>query len=510
MKNFTKQIYCSLTVLALLTILAGCKKAENYYQKLDAQPEVRRNYGAVYGVGDTLTLTGRLNPQNNLQIRVGGIIAKIESITRQPVPRENNIMDTLERAKVVITKEMGIGVDRKVEVTSGGTTVQGPSIQIVESIESGVLPAPLQLMKHADLTTGTIPLFCQNGKGSIYLYQPNKAVVRIGKSGASTSLFNGESLTDQFGQFSIITFNSGGVDPQEQNLYFSAVTSDGNADNAGNTIFRLCRYNLQNNTLTTMNRSVYPNTASQRILSVFSPYEGTIGAVKIFAVAGIYPDSKGNVFLNVATTSGYVRLSANGQVKYLFRAGATSPAIYNPATGSNYSTDEVLRLLPGVLLTSGTAAFRAILPDENLIYMRIGAFASNIRQIDMSNAVEVYGFTPTYVPAIHQGGIPFISGTFDILTGGYETSNPPGLFGYLPLPGAKVLILYYQDLNSRSYPALGTLNFTERVGRRYAPGKLVKNGFVMTSADRMLNYDEEGMIYMTANTGTTIIKTTNQ
>lgn len=510
MENFTYQKYCFLIALALLTILAGCKKAENYYQKLDAQPEVRRDYGAVYGVGDTLTLTGRLNPQNGLEIHIGDVNCKIESIIQIQVTRDNSIKDTLDKAKVVITKEMGIGTDRKVAITSGGNTVQSPSIQIVEGIESGVLPRSLQLVKHANMTSGSIALFCQNGKGTIYLYQPNKAVVKITKSGIVTTLFSGTSLTDQNGQFSITTFNSGGVDAQEQYLYFSAITTDGNADNASNTIYRLCRYDLKNNMLTTLNRSIYPNTANQRVLSVFSPFEGTIGTVKIFAAAGIYPDSKGNVILNIATTSGYARLDANGQLKYLLRVGATAPTIYNQTTGGNYSTDEVRRLLPGVSLTTSTSAFRAILPDENLMYMRIGTTASNIRQIDISNAVEIYGFSPKYVPAINGGGIPYISGTFDILTGGYETSNPPGLFGYLPLPGAKVLILYYQDLNNQSYPALGTLNFAEQVGRRYAPGKLAKNGFVMGSTDRMLNYDEEGMVYMTANTGTTIIKTTNQ
>lgn len=499
-----------LYVLLLALMGSSCKKAENYYEKLDAQPEVRSNYQAVYGVGDTMTLTGRLNPQNNLEIRIGGVKATVASIVKQPVPRDNFMMDTLERAKLVITKEMGIGTNRKVEITSGGNTIQGPSIQIVEGIESGVLPGPVQLVKQLDMPVGATPLFCQNGKGSVYLCTLEKSFVKISKNGTLTNLFSGTSLTDQNGQFTIVTFNAGGIDPTERYLYFSAMTTDGNADNSGNAIYRLCRYDLQSKALTTINRSAYPNALDQRTMSVYTPFEGTIGSAKLFAVTGVYPDSKGNVFLNINSSSSFARISTTGQLKYLLRSGSNVPVIYNPATGDNYPESEVSRLLQGVVLTTGSSAFRAIHPDDGILYLRIGAFADNIRQIDLHNAVEVYGFTPKFVPAIYQGGTPYISGTFDILTGGYEISNPPGLFGYLPLPGAKILLVYYQDLDTPMYPALGTLNFAERAGRRYAPGKLLKNGYVLHSADKMLNYDEGGMIYMTANNNTVIIKTTQQ
>lgn len=508
MKKFKYQRYAAL--FAIMIVLGSCKKAERYYQKLDAQPEVRSDYQAVYGVGDTLKLTGRLNPQNNLEIRIGGIKANIESINRLPVPRDTYIVDTLEIAKIVISQEMGIGANRKIEVTSGGNTVQAPSIQIVEGIESGILPAAVKLIKHADMMSGAIPLFCQNGKGSIYLYRPDKSVVRIDKLGALTTLFKGIALTDQNGQFSITAFNSGGVDPTERYLYFSAITTDGNADNIANGIYRLCRYDLQSKVLTTLNRSIYPNAVTERTITAYTPFEGNIGSAKLFAINGIYPDSKGNIFLNLTSSISIARISNNGQLKYLIRAQANLPVIYNSLTGNSYSSDEVSRMLPGVVLAKGLAAFRAIMPDESTLYIMAGAFADNIRQIDLNNAVEVYGFTPKYVPAFYGGGIPFISGTFDILTGSYETSNPPGLFGYLPLPGAKVLLLYYQGLDNRMYPALGTLNFGERTGRRYAPGKLLINGYVFNTGDKMLNYDEDGMVYMTANNNTTIIKTTNQ
>lgn len=497
-------------VLLLVLIGSSCKKAENYYKKLDAQPEVRSNYQALYGVGDTMTLMGRLNPQNNLEIRIGGVKATVVSIVKQPIPRDNYIMDTLERAKFVITKEMGIGTDRKVEITSAGNTIQGSPIQIVEGIESGVLPGPVQLVKQADIPTGATSLFCQNGKGSVYLYRPDKSFVKISKNGTLTDLFSGTSLTDQNGQFSMLTFNAGGIDPTERYLYFSALTTDGNTDNASNAIYRLCRYDLQSKALITINRSAFPNAINQRVMSAYTPFEGPVSSAKLFAVTGVYPDSKGNVFLNVNSSSSYARISAAGQLNYLLRSGSNVPSIYNPTMGSNYSADEVRRLLPGVVFTTGLSAFRAIHPDEGILYLRLGAFADNIRRIELNNAVEVFGFTPKFVPAFYEGGTPYISGTFDILTGGYEISNPPGLFGYLPLPGAKVLLLYYQGLDTRTYPALGTLNFDERVGRRYAPGKLLKNGYTMNSADRMLNYDEEGMVYMTANNNTVLLKTTQQ
>lgn len=508
MKKITNTNYRLFSFLAILILGGACKKAENFYNHLDGQPEVRTNYNTVYGVGDTLTLVGRLHSDRNLEIRVGNVKANILSITREAVQREVIFIDTIEIAKMIITEEMGIGPERSIEVISDGKTVSPPSIQIVEGIESGVLARPVQLVKHVNSIFGATPLFCQNGKGSIYLYQLDGKVVKIDRSGRSLTLFDGAELKDENGLFSISKFNAGGVDSQEQNLYFSAVTTDGSADNLGNNIYRFCRYNLIEKKLTTLNRSVLPNALDQHTLATYTPFEGALSECKLFDVSGVFPDNKGQVFCHIEGSSSFVRINAKGDVKYLIRAGSKTPVIVNSATGSNYSPEEVRRLLPGVLLYAQNTTIRGISPDQALLYLQTGRFSYSIQQIDLQNSVEIYSLVPKEPAETAHGLALYISGTFDILTGGTGRNRPPTLFGYMPLPDSKVLILYHQNLDNQSFPAFGTLNFGEQVGRRYAPGKINRNGFVLGTTDKMLNYDEEGMIYMTANDNMTIIKTT--
>ncbi|WP_256009077.1 hypothetical protein [Desertivirga xinjiangensis] len=514
-KNKNNISWLALTVITAF-LLQACDKAENYYEKLDAQPEVITNYRSVYGVGDTLVLQGRLNPKNGLTVRIGDVeadVSDIRSITYKRSDASNAVFDSIEQVNIVITEGMGIGRNRKVAVTSAGFTVQCPAIEIIEGINSGYLSDPVQLVQHARLSPIDIPLFCQNGKGTVFYWSlSGKGLVRIDKDGSSSTVLEPGVLSDNEGSFIVTTFHAGGVDPQERYVYFSATTTDGKADNGSNEIYRLCRYDMQNRVFTTLNRSSYPKTQNERTLEVFQPFEGNIGVAKLFAADGIYPASNGNVFLWLPQSSTIGRLDASGRLTYLFRLGASVPPIYNPTTGRNYTTNEIRLMLPGTnISTSINTLVRGVLPDENLLFARTGNIAAEVTQIDLTNAAVLHSVSPEYA-SISRNEPLYITGSFDILNadpGRGIAGTPDPLFGYMPLPDAKVLILYYQELNSDTFPALATLNFKEKAGRRYSPGKVVRNNYRMMNrgADIMLNYDEEGMIYMTANNGSVIIKT---
>lgn len=515
MQNITT-IKWLIIVVSGITFFSACKKAEDYYQTLRAQPEVLKNYHAVYGVGDTLTIDGRLNPGGNFQIKIGEGVAKIVSIERVAYKSlSSQVLDTIDRVKVVISQEMGIGRDRSITITSAGISINGTPIEIVESNLLGILPNALKLVKHADATNGTVYFYCQNGKGSIYSWQKDKKFYKLDKNGSTIKVLDPSQLNDTNGPFQIIMLNSGGIDPNEQYLYFSALTTDGSSDNAANQIYRLCRYDLQAKTLTTLNRTLLPKTVGYTVDQI-TPFEGSLGTTKLFNISGIYPGDDGTVYLSISTYA-VARIDKNNQLKYLIHLLMTNglPTVRHPQTNL-YDSDYTSALIPGID-ASGMMTLLSISPKEHMLYCKPYTLDVGVVQIDLLNKVELIDFRPPFFRPLGDGAKPFISGSFDVLTGSYDANDLPSYFGHLPMPDESLLILYYQgiDNNPRNkyynqFPTFGILDLKNQKGRRYAPGKLIRNGYNMNEADKMLNYDEEGMIYMTANNNSVIVKTTVQ
>lgn len=499
-----------------LTLLSSCKKAAQYYQKLHAQPEILQDYNAVYAIGDTVTLTGRLNPENALTIKVAGVGAMIISAQKvKPINRPFiDSSTTLDRVQFIITPEMGLGPDKGLEVISGGNSTNWPGFEIIESSSNGELPRSLQLVKHADLPFGAVTLYCINGKGNIYLWKKDNSLVRIASDGAQTMLADQTILKDDMGAFTITSFNAGGLDPQEQHLYFSAITTDGGADNQGNKIYRLCSYNLQTKILTTLNRTVI--SVNQPVLENYQPFEGSSQQVKLPKCQELIPDSKGNLYINIGNYA-VAKLTASGSLKYLFRVQNSNdfPQIWNPVTNSYFYADDLNSRIPGIAIVGKPKAWDV---EEGVLYC-LHRSLNDLVQYDLDNQVTLYTLPAKYSKILYENAVPYISGSFSVLSGDYEVRSAAesGLKGYLPLPGEQLLILYYQGLDQfpahkyyNQYPALGTRDFKNKRGRRYAPGKLIDNDFIMQGNDRMLNYDAAGMIYMTADQNTVIVKTKYQ
>ena len=510
-------------LLVSLMLLNSCEKTDNYYQMLDNQPEVlNSSYNKVYSVGDTLIMQGRLNPQNNLVIHIGNADARIisaDKVTVQVTGVAGLTKAIVDQVKLLVSADMGIGSNRPVLITSAGNTVNAPAIEIVANAQSGILPNPLKLVEHYTMQTGTVPLYCRNGTGDIYLWKPDKTITLLKPDGTVTEVFNRSNGKDSFGAFDINTFNGGGVDPGEKFLYFSVVTTDGNADNAANKVYRLCRWDIKNKQLLTLNRTLYANSSSKRTLAAAQPFEGAIDQVKIFQVTGIYPDSKGNVYFNLNNYF-ITRLDASNSYSYIFNFyqqtyNSFIPQILDPVTRlpvyNNFAP-----LILGLRIPD-FSDFKAIDPDNGLMYIKNGT-SNGLMQYDLANQVQLYIMPNTWSLKNTSDKI-YMSGSFGILTGPSLSYNGPlpDDFGYLPMPDQKLLILMYQNLENQPNgvwkpvtPVWEVLDFKQKRGDRYAPGKLVLGAYQMTTDDILLNYDKDGTVYTTANSKSFIVKTTAQ
>lgn len=515
----SKRLYhiCVMGVFAGM-MMAGCKKADQQYEVLHKQPEVLA-YNDAYMVGDTLIIQGRLNPEYNLRIKVGDVDS-VNILAKEKIVYSTNnaVYDTvwIDRVKIIITQQMGIGPDRSVAITSSGTTIAGRPIEILENATAGTVP-PLKLTRMYTLTGGSKILYCRSGNGNIYLWTqflPTRSINRLSPDGTLTTILSPADYTDSYGAFTITAFNGGGVDPQERYLYFSAITTDNSADNAANEIYRFCRVDLATRQLTTINRTLYPKTASQRTISALTPFEGKINDVKIFNATRIYPDSSGNVYINMGDLL-LAKLDAAGNYSYLFRfsgnpPGVTSdfvPQIWNTGANQYYTLSDALFMFEN---SEVTGYMRAIAPDDGLLYCIVGASVHDLAQYDLANQVRLYTYEPKLIT-----DIPYISGSFSLLTGYPRSSGGTDvpLFGYMAIPGQKLLLLY-QGISADNFPAFGVLNFAQRRGERYAPGKVERDVTTTTvtlaAGDELLNYDANGMLYMTGNSRQYILKTISQ
>jgi len=484
----------------LLLGLGGCEKTDDFYSQLKNQPEMLSNYKVSYQVGDTMTIEGRLNPENGLVIHIGDVDAKI--ISAEKIEFGVQMRATLiDKVKLIITPKMGVGSGRPVTVTSGGNTIHGNAIEIYTT--GGYLDYPLKLTGYFTIPQNATVLFCRSGKGSVYLWQADKSIRRINNDGSTQTVLTEADCKDEYGNFKFLIFNGAGVDSREEYLYFSAITSDASPDYTNNTIFRICRFNLQTKELTTINRTLYPKKAVNRVLAITQPLEGNINAVKIFQATAFYPDSTGNIYIRMGNYA-TAKLSAGGQFRYLVKTSSGTieyPKIWDETTGAILSNTALMAYLPGLEI----AQQGNISPDEGRMYLFSNS--GELLQYDINNQVSEFAYSrPLFTTN------PTISGSFDNLTLGYSglTNQLPNMFGLMPFGTQKLLILYYQGTGFPDFPAWGILDFATKRGDRYAPGALDVEGYNMQYDDILLNHDGEGMLYMTANHKTVLVKTVKQ
>jgi len=529
MKQINKQIQRLVMAFALLALtVTSCDDAENYYNTIYDIPEVQMSeYRRLFAVGDTMTLIGRLNPQNNLTVTVGNANAEYKvtgKLYEDPRPT-GNVYLHYDTIAFPITEAMGSG-QLPVTVTSGGNAVNLPAIEIVPP---AILKGGLSMKEVTTLAKGDVILYCQNGKGDVYIYRhETRSVEHIAKSGASKTAISLQGISDQHGAWQIHTVYSGGVDNSGKNIWLSARTTEASADNAGNEIYRLLHISAATGTVTTLNRSLYPIKKEDRTLATITPFEGGIGQVKIFQTGGIYPDSKGSIYLRLSNYATCLLENAAdpvaAQLSYLFVTPRSYEAWGIPTWRPELPYTEEEAPMPGIAQRSTQGQYfdaenhlmywiEVPRRDTNFDFLKTSIRLFNLNTRAQLTELEIA--SARYLPQRYPAG-PFGS-----LTGVQnETPQEPDgrsrdtdLAGFLPMPGNKLMVLYYgntytlMDFNTRyAYPYAQSV----KVPAPYDL-KRVNIGSAELGPNYMgdigLNYDEEGMIYTTAERRSVILKT---
>lgn len=517
MKNIINYNYCFFACCLLLFSLWGCKKSDEFYDQLKGLPQIDQRtefaYKPAYITGDTMVITGLMKPVNTLQINIGGVKADIISVDsvkyKYPGGGGPYGFDSIyvDRVKIVITQAME-GKNREVKLINNGSSALGSTIDVFSYGGKGSFNDSLKLVAVKTFSgAGNIFLYGNNGKGDIYYYAPETKDLRhLKKDGSEDILLDMSNLTDQFGPYTLSRFVTGGVNPQGTTAYLAVI--------AGNGDSKVLKVDIQSKTLTTLNKSV----------AISAPFEGKIDQVKII-VNGIYPDSKGNVYMEVGnngvgrTPSAIALYKENsGQLSYVFKI-----------------VDQFIEKFPGMPgvgleLLSGDQHIQSLRfsPEENLLYALTFANATGqggINIYDLSAKVKLDQFQPNR-PAGFGNGLNIL-GPFSSLrvSWNYEADRN---FGLLPMPGKRLQTMQYQfygpygadpvNTAKNGLPKWTVLDFTEQriyayaLGRcnvgNYAFGPYSRfNGPSVSVADQLLNYDEDGNLYMTANGKTVLVKT---
>lgn len=510
-----------------LLLLASCSDAEKFYGVLDIQPEIYADYNAVYSIDDTLTVKGRLNPENNLIIRIGDAEAEILKDKTEKVAVANNRNGlTIDVVKVLITEDMGIGDNRPVTITSAGITVSAPGIDIVGDVDAAILDKPLQLVRVADIPSGSKPVYCRSGNGNVYTFSATgKKLFKIdAQDGSITELFNESRCIDGNGAFTIEQFNAGAVSPDEKYFYFSAKVKE-TEQSRTLELYKLCRYELPAGTLpegelTVLNRTEYSLLEARRTFEAAQPFEGNIYDVepakrpKIYKINRIWTHADGRVFFEQSNNF-FTSLDNAGNYTYLLNivnAAADIPEILNPATGKYYSAMHVHLLLPGAKLKYPVSYLD---PENERIYSETRSLGKySLTLIDMKTCI-VTGSYPDKKVDVNNREIPYFTTSLKRFNGGLVDYN-----GFTPLIiEGKLYNIFFTDLlnlqgNAKEFyqnyalPAICVVDLDNSRADRLAPGKLDYNGFtVFKLTDRMLNFDSDKMLYMTVNNGTVLVKT---
>lgn len=516
-------IYCFIGI-----VFSACNDAEQFKQTLDDLPQISNTnaykYKSAYSVGETMVITGFLYPEKNLKITIGGVEAPLleEYIGNIKVTPPHGEEYTLNQVSVKITEEMGVGANRPVTVTTAGNTIQGASIEIYALGGEGSFDRPLSLQEIIRFNTNqrqNIYFYCVNGKGTVYYFDNTSKDLRRLRKGETEPeiLLTATQLrTDQDGTFTLSRFLAGGVNPQETKAWVSLQTS-------ASTQVSFTEIDLENKTLERLNIST----------EIAPPYTGNIGEVNLKA-SGIYPDNTGNVYLYVGPASSAPQdgsaasralavakyNSDTQQVEYIFRT---------PNTVSQY------RDLPGVMLpvSIGNSPFTLYLsPGEAVLYVfyqkRVSGPSGAIEDItaqavlNLNSRMNILNFIPTNFERDFNSFL----GPFEVVKFAYDFGGSSGYlpqaatnFGFMPLPGLRTLFLLYQEkpknatqyFPSASFPRWLAADFKERRIYQYHTGRFEQGGYALSSAtarpDQLLNYDEEGYLYMTANERSVLVKT---
>lgn len=502
MKPIKNKISGRLFLLLLPVLLfTACEMTEEFKEELDDLPQIsnseRYKYRAAYAVGDTLKITGILYPGKGLKVRVGDSeapIVKAERIGYMGSKVNPEGKDSLDRVSVIVAEEMGTGVDRPLQLELKGNTVMGNSIDIYTLGGDGSFTQPLKIVNlytfPSNRRTNTF-LHCISGKGEVYYFNhTDRQLYRINKDASRDTLLTSAQVKGAgLWSFNATTpFLGGGVNPQGTKAWFTVITSQYN--------YLFCEADLQTRTTNVLNTST----------AIGPVYQGAIGEVNA-VISGAFPDSRGNVYVKIGTKNNDVAPgqgssdqtiavalynTATGQLRYMFKTQRAGASVPGKALNNNYYMGSDFRFYP---------------EEGNMYLIQSYSYANdNTGESYSSRGLTLYNLTTR----LQQNDFYPGAGTEMIGPFSEVYSLIPSTFGLMPLPGQRILGLTGYDKNTAVYPKLLVIGFNAQRVYQYAPEILDQetNTFDATGTqNELLNYDEEGHLYLTANRRVNIVKT---
>ncbi|WET67040.1 hypothetical protein [Sphingobacterium sp.] len=530
MKTIRDNLLYYLVAVLLLQMVSACNKSNDFKAKLDRIPQISNEddfiYLRAYGIGDTLDIVGAFD-REVVQVNIGDAenvpIAVKDSVVKKDAGNHDN-KTILDRIRIIITPNMGVGPYKKVSLRIDENLTLGHDIEIFNKYGPESFKKPLELQTLDIMTdAGNVFLQCINGKGDLYWFDHlTKSIIHKNKTGTNTSLVTMAQLKEGIPGFT--NFIAGSVNPQGTKLWFLAKA-------AGQDQF--LEFDFSTGKIKVLNNGEQINAT----------YEGKISQVKLSHVVGIYGGSKGNIYLRIHENDAdaiaiYNEVSAS--VRYIFN--------YKQDVSSgppNLYPGIVIRTEPNEIFSFGNLK---ILPDENTLYLfgrKTVSFlgeelvVQQVQLFDLETQSKLPGVTFLPIPVDNQVNntmYPSYLGPFDTfrikVNNLMEPSKSDQLFGWMPMPGYRLQTLLYQyywgeispakygDLSQlNNLPQWSVFNFKTRHHYLYAPGKLNMRDYhldpyfdpdnpkLTSQIDELLNYDEDGHLYMTGNGRALILKT---
>ncbi len=298
--------------IAAILLWSSCKKVDEHAVMVKSQPWFADHYTQFNGthmapidwtypkdvvVGDTIMLIGKLFPTvSGTSITIGGVPVTIQDTARLTMNATfYSPQDPIDAIRFVVTKEMGVGPNRKVCVTANGVTAYGPPINI-KLINSGNMRTdttrwvdeiatwkPTDMAAYSSNNYSLLYSVSNDKNGNIYFQ--NSLGVQSLINGQFTSLYQvGANVKDDKGNsFTFQQFIGSAVAFDGDYLYISAETKENSTDATDNYIFRLCKLNLASKQLTTINRTLVKRVNATVAEKSFS-FQGNVSSLKIVAM----------------------------------------------------------------------------------------------------------------------------------------------------------------------------------------------------------------------------------
>ncbi|UWX61218.1 hypothetical protein N0B40_02840 [Chryseobacterium oranimense] len=491
----TKYLKILMSFIVLFSIYS-CYEADNFYADLTKIPQINTDkdfaYKATYFVGDTMVVNGKLNAEQNLEIKIGGVKANIFSIKKIKYvvgtsDNPNPNADYMEQASFVIVKEM-LGEQRTVTVKSSDQEIFGPSVDIIPDHDPNGFDKRLMLSKIATLPDNAILISCINGKGDIYYFDSlTESIVRYNKAGEKSIIISkNKPIMLNGALFNYAELTAGAVTPDGSHLYLFV-------KNTG----------LINVDLSTRNAVVM---SSKTDMST-GPYEGNIADVPM-VISSMRADNGNNLYLEINDTN----------------FGKKGLAFYEKTTGKLSYIVNSNSTLPGLNTYYQSFHFS---PEDHLVYLEGSQFSPFVTDIILVD-IKTRTIIQTLIPKIIGNEKKLnLFGSFATLKTIFNSASPDRTFGYLPQPDKRLVYLAFQNFNpftdgadvsgTGGLPKWVVMDFDKKMSLPLGLGKfdVQDNIFQPTQSllpsinirDKILNYDEEGNIYFTVNGRLEIAKT---